>query len=349
MEVDRVELIEVLTKIKPGIATKEFLEQSTHFILNDTEIISYNDEISIVCPFDIGIVCTVDAGLLYKLIAKMDEDTISFNLNKNIMEVECGDTKAELPIIIDSEILDYVDKLFEEQDKLEKYDLPEDFLDAVRLCAFSASRDRTLGTLTCVWIEGKDVLTSDKYRASWYQMKSAVEKNFYIEAEYVKELSNFEDPVDYCLSRSWVHFNMANGIVFSARLTTPDKLLPLKTMFEEFEHSVRIPIPAALKEAIDTAALTVESEEKLNQRVVIEFGEDLIRCIGASQKGKIEKEIHLHNNLNIEPFAIEASPKAMIEVLDKTTHLLVGKSKGLFKSREKKGFQHLIGLIIKED
>ena len=349
MDVDRVELMEALTKIKPGIANKEFLEQSTHFILDKDYILTYNDEISILYPFDIGVECTIEAGLLYKLVSKMEEDIVTFKMNKTTLKIECGDVKAKLPIVVDSQILGYVNKLSEEQEKLTWHKLPKDFLDAVKLCAFSASTDKTLGTLTCVWIEGQDVLSFDKYRGSWYQMESEVAENFYIDAEYIAQLNNFEDPTQYCISKSWAHFEMANGIVFSARLTIPDKLLPLRDKFNKFEHDARVSLPDTLSTAIDTVSLTVEQQEKLNQRITIEFRGDLIKCTGSSEKGTITKELHLEKALTCEPFAIEARPKAMIEVLDKASHLLVGKLQGMFKSREKRGFQHLIALKVKED
>jgi hypothetical protein len=80
----------------------------------------------------------------------------------------------------------------------------------------------------------------------------------------------------------------------------------------------------------------------------MQFGEDLIICIGKSEKGSITKTIHLDKPLNCEPFSIEARPIHIMEVLDKSDYLLVNKKQGMFKSREKKGFQHLLSLTMKE-
>jgi len=348
MEIDRNDLMEVLNWLKPGIASKEFLEQSNHYILNKEEILSYNGDISVACPFDIGVECTVDASLFYKLLNRMDKDTVDISLDKTTLVVECGNVKAELPTVIASEIFAYINKLGVEQNDLEWHDVPEDFLEAIRLCAFSASTDKTLGTLTCLWVEGEDVLSTDKYRASWYKMKSAVTKNFYVEAMLISELLKFAKPVEYCLSDSWIHFALETGVMFSARLVTPDKLLPVRDKFNEFKHDVRIELPAALTEAVGTVSIAVESVEKLDQLVKIEFGEELIRCSGYSQRGKVYQDIHLNNPLKITPFTIEASPISLLEVLGHATHFLVSKNQGLFKSTEARGFQHLIG-IIKDD
>ena len=94
-------------------------------------------------------------------------------------------------------------------------------------------------------------------------------------------------------------------------------------------------------------AITVEGDERLDQLVTIEFGEDLIRCTGTSKRGKIIEEVNLETPLKIDPFAIQASPISLLAVIEKATHLLVGKKKAVFKSREARGFQHLIGIIKK--
>jgi hypothetical protein len=133
--------------------------------------------------------------------------------------------------------------------------------------------------------------------------------------------------------------------VFTTRLVTPDKLLPLRDKFNNFKHDVRIPLPAKLTEAIETVSITVAGDEKLDQLVMIEFGEELIRCTGKSQRGAIIADINLNTPLKLEPFTIEASPISLLGVLDKATHLLVSEKEAVFKSTEAKGFQHLIGII----
>ncbi len=227
-------------------------------------------------------------------------------------------------------------------------ELPADFLDAVRFCAFSASTDKTLGMLTCVWVEGKDVLSFDRYRASWYQMETEAPNDFYLEAAHIAKLCNFDPPVEYCITKAWAHFQIPNGAVVSILLTIPDKLLDLRKKFNDFKPITKIDLPESLSEAVEAASLAVELLEKPDQKVLIRFESDTIFCAGSSERGKIEKEIHLEEPLDINPFSIKTSPKSMIEVLDKAAHLLVGKHAGMFKSTEKAGYQHLIGLNMEK-
>jgi len=349
MEVSRTELLNVLTKIRPGIAKKEFLEQSTHFILNNHEIVSYNDEISIAHPFDIGVICTVDDVMLYKLISKMEEDTVEINLDKNTLKVVCGDINSEIPVITESPIFRYIDKLVAEQDDGDWKKLPDDFIEGIGLCLFSASTDKTLGTLTCVWIEGEDILSFDKYRASWYKMSASVGTKFYIEATYLQGLMDFEQPSDYCLSKSWAHFQMGNGVIYSARLTMPAELLPVKQKIQEFQSETYVSLPYALLSAIEAAAITQQGEEAIRQKVTIEIGEDVIRCIGKSERGRIGKEIHLDESLEVPPFSISASPQSLCQILNKATDLYVGDNKALFRSKGRENFRHMLGLNVKRE
>jgi len=344
MDVNRKELIEAMSKIKPGIANKEFLEQSTHFILNENEIISYNDEISIVYPIDLGVQCTVDASLFYKLASKLDGENLFLGLDGTTLRVESEGVKAKLPTAVSSEMFEYIGKLTKEQDELEWKKLPSDFISGISMCIFSASLDKTQGTLTCVWIEEGDIITFDKYRASWYQMESKVQDKFYIEADYLSALLDFEDPSEYCLSEGWAHFAMDNGVVFSARRTMPDKMLPVRTKFKVDSDVPIVSVPYSLVSAIETVSLTVEQEEKMNQFVTIDFGEDFIHCKGESERGSIEKEIRLDEPLQIEPFTFSAPPFSLIQVLTHATQIQVLDGRALFSSSGNKTYRHLLGL-----
>ena len=47
MKISRVELLEALEKVKPGLANKELIEQSTSFAFIGDRVVTYNDEISV--------------------------------------------------------------------------------------------------------------------------------------------------------------------------------------------------------------------------------------------------------------------------------------------------------------
>ena len=238
MEVHREDLLDVLNLVRPGLSQKEIIEQSNHFIFDKDQILAYNDELLISYPFDIEIQCTVDASLFLKLVSKMSSETISMEVKKGILEVWNEKTNAHIPVIEESEILEHIKNVTKEFDGADWNRLSPDFIEGLRLCAFSADTDRTNGTLTCVRVEGKDIMSGSRNRVSWYQMDKEVPEDFYIEAVLIQELSRYEDISSYTLSKAWAHFKSEGGVTFSARRVIP--LEELRSSLDlRFQHQLR--------------------------------------------------------------------------------------------------------------
>lgn len=343
MEVDREELLEILNLIRPALSSKEVIEQSNHFILNKDEILAYNDELLISYPFETGVQCTVDASLFLKLISKMSSSEVSLELTDGSLKCWNNKTRASLAIVENSEIFSYIQKVLGSINDLEWHDLSDDFTEGLRLCSFSAATDRSLGTLTCVRVEGQDIMSGSKVRISWYQMNETVSEDFYIEASLIQELSKYDELAQYALSKSWVHFRSEDGVTFSARRVIPYELLPFKEPFSRFTAGVRIKIPANLSDSIDTANLINEGEQTVDKLVVLCVDKKKITCQATTDKGSIIEEIEFENPPKIDkPFVVTMRPDFLLEVLNKSKFMYVGKDMVLFKSQ---GFQHIVGMV----
>jgi hypothetical protein len=345
MEIDREELLAVLNLVRPGLSQKEIIEQSNHFIFNKDEILAYNDELLISYPFDIGLQCTVDASLFLKLISRLSSDTIELYLEQARIRVVSDNTFAEIPIIEQSKMFDHISNVTKDLEKADWKKLSEDFIEGLRLCAFSAETDRTQGTLTCVRVEGQDIMSGSRNRVSWYKMDEKVEQDFYIEAALIEELSKYEDVTSYHLTKSWAHFRSEGGVTFSARRVIPLELLPFREPFEGFTDGVRIKIPDDLKNSIETVNLVNEGEQAVDKLVTLTVNKDSITTLATTEKGTISKEIQFEKPQEIaDSFEVQIRPNFMMDVLDKTTFMYVGGRFVLFK---RQAFQHLAGLEIK--
>jgi hypothetical protein len=75
-KINRQNLIDALTKVKPGIAQKEIIEQSSHFIFEEDRIWTYNDQIAISQEFKSGLIGAVKADEFYKLLNKINDDKL---------------------------------------------------------------------------------------------------------------------------------------------------------------------------------------------------------------------------------------------------------------------------------
>ena len=344
MEVNREELMDVLNLVRPGLSQKEVIEQSNHFIFNKDEILAYNDELLISYPFDIELTCTVDASLFLKLLSRLETEMVSLELKKGVLEVWNEKTNAQLPIVEESEIFEYIRNVTKEATDADFHRLSPDFIEGLRLCAFSADTDRQMGTLTCVRIEGKNVMSGSKTRISWYEMDKEVPEDFYIEATLIQELIKYEDISSYYLSKSWAHFKSEGGTTFSARRVIPLDLLSFKEAFEGFDLGVRIRIPADLRQSIETVNLVNEGEQAADKLVTLHIDESKVTCKAESTRGGILQEVDFEKPPNIEkPFSLQIRPDFLIDVLEKATYMYVDESHVLFK---RQAFQHIAGLNV---
>ena len=170
MKINKKELIKALTTVKPGLASKEMIEQSTSFCFLDNTVVTYNDEISISCPVPgIELKGAVNAVELYAFVNKVKTEEIDLSINENEILLKAGRSKAGLTLTAE------VVLPIEEIGKINKWKkLPDKFLDGLAFASAACSRDMSRPVLTCVHIN-KDVIEgTDSFRAARYFLKESV-------------------------------------------------------------------------------------------------------------------------------------------------------------------------------
>ena len=138
MKISRVELLEALEKVKPGLANRELIEQSTSFAFIGDRVVTYNDEISVshlVKGLE-NMKGAIKAKTLYEFLARVKDEEIEIEQEENEVLIKTGRSKAGLRF-------EYEIRLpFEEVGEIGKWKkLPEDFVDALRL-SYPACSDR---------------------------------------------------------------------------------------------------------------------------------------------------------------------------------------------------------------
>ena len=73
MKIKKLELINILQRVKPGLAKRDVIEQFTHFIFTGESVITYNDEICISHPLKTDFVCSAKSEEFFKAILKRSE------------------------------------------------------------------------------------------------------------------------------------------------------------------------------------------------------------------------------------------------------------------------------------
>jgi DNA polymerase III sliding clamp (beta) subunit (PCNA family) len=253
MKISRAELLEALEKVKPGLANKELIEQSTSFAFIGDRVVTYNDEISVSHPVKglENMRGAVKAKALYEFLSRVKSEEITIEQEENQIVIKAGRSKAGL--IFEQEVRLPIEEL----GKIGKWQaLPDNFLGALMLCYPACSSDMSRPILTCVNVRGNNVEASDSYQIIQYQLKKKVPGDFLIPASSVKELIKY-DIQEISLGENWVHFRTPEGTIFSSRTVEgefPDVERFLGIEGDEFTF------PADMKEALNRANVFAKKE-----------------------------------------------------------------------------------------
>lgn len=345
MKVQRKVLLEILNKIRPGVATKDQIEGGTHFIFEGDRIFTFNDQISISSPSPINLNCSVPSQELHTLLNKLTDEEIDLELKDGNLKITAQKTKASLFVLNETESLKLIRSLDLETLNL-WFTLPKDFLDGISLCMFSVSKDTTLGWMSCVCVSEDMIFSTDDVRITKFKMCEKIENAFFLPLSSIKHLINFI-PIKYCLRDGWVHFCGENNTIFSIRmldLAQPEE--NIENFFSIEGVKLFLPENEEFKRAIDRAGIIEDKELEFDRKVYIEIkGENVIIKSQKEGVGWIEEKIVLSSydeNLDIS-FRINPSfLKVVMEIMPSLT-MVVGENKCLLTSAN---FQHILALPI---
>jgi len=328
-------LLKILRLLRPGLAQKAIIEQTKHFIFTGTNIITYNDEVCISYPFESDFVYSVPADQFLKILSNIKDEEIDLAVKDESLNLKTKKTKAKFTTEVDNQAAETADEITNKKIRFRK--LPEDFMEAIKLCVFSTSKDMSVDQihLTGVYADGNNVVGSDDFRISHYEMKKELKDSFLIPATSVSSLVSFEIE-KYGLKDGWVYFKTKDGILFCSRLIDSDYPDPLE--FFDFK-GMRVRLPEDLKEIVDNAAILAEGDFDVDKKINVRIEDGKIKCKGESDVGWIETNTKIKFKKSAE-FTI--NPYFFSEVLNKTDTAVIGEDKILFQSDN---FKHLIALF----
>jgi len=332
MKTDRMELRNKLAALKPGLAKREFIAQATHFIFFDNLIATFNDKILITTPFECDVVFSVKGEEFFRLIDGITDDTINIELKDKKIKVRSSSTSSSMATISEDQnnLPELIKKMLENMDEWKI--LPSDFLNAISLCAFSASNDLSSGVRACISIVGNRCYATDGNRVSRYCMEDNIkEKDFNIFSKEAMELSKFP-VVDYCIHDKWVHFKTADGVTFSTSFIKGE--LPVKKIEEIFSDIEKYPsleLPDNLKVTLDNVTMLASDLTNNSGRATylhIEDGEIIVKA--SNDLGWVEK--NLRCKYDGEPIDIGINNRFLAQILQKTATLSWFENKLYFSS-----------------
>ena len=211
MKIEKEKLIKALEIVKPGLASKEMIEQSTSFAFMGGRVVTYNDEISISHPVeDMDITGAVKADELYKLLGKLKTKTIQLVIKNNEIRLKSG--KALAGITLQEEIQLPLEEL---GDFGEWFPVPALLMEALHFCMFSASVDMSRPVLTCVHVSDSGFVEScNNFRLTRYELgEESPVGDFLIPVSSVKSLVKYSI-TQLASGQGWIHFKSKDDTIF---------------------------------------------------------------------------------------------------------------------------------------
>jgi len=343
MKIETIELLKALSSVRPGLAQKEIVEEMVHFIFTGEEVATYNDEICVIVPFKTDFSCSVKADTLFKYLLKLPQPEIDMDLKEGQLLIRAGKSKAEFPISANEGIFSYLEKVADSLEEGEWKKTPENFFNGIKLCSFSAAKDRTMGTLTCVHVVRDSIYSSDQTRMSRFRMKGEME-GFLIEAATLQKLYgihlNFDE---YMVTKSWINFRTRDDVLFSARRVLSQEDLKWDEKEKQFIlKGTQVEIPPKLKDALDKISIVLSNLQMIDKSVNISLRKGKMLCSGGSAaSGFIEEEVELDYSLDNKDFSINVV--YLQEALDKSQKFAVSDRHAQFESEN---FLHFSALMI---
>lgn len=322
--VDKQKLKEALEKVKPGLANKEQIEQSTSFAFIKGRVVTYNDEVSLSHPVPgLNLTGAILAENLYKFLNNLKRDTLTMDLVDNEVILHSGGAKAGL--LLQAEIkLPLQDEIGEPKNWVR---MPEHLLEGIAFCMTSCGKDMSRPKLTCVHVNKEGYIQgSDSYRIANYEIGEPLPvATFLLPATSAVEVVKLK-PIEITKGKSWVHFRTEDDTIISCRLLQ-DTYPSAGGFFKE--EGVRVVFPKITEDILKRAQVFSKRDHLLDESVHITIGEGKFIMSSRSETGWFkEKVIAKYNGTPVE---FDITPYLLKGILAETREFKYNKDRLIFR------------------
>lgn len=337
MSTNRKDLLKVLQLVKPGLAAKEIIEQSTSFIFTKGQVIAYNDEISVSHPIkDLALEGAVQAKELFALLNKLTDETIELESTDTELIIKGKKSKAGIKLEIKTNIEDTLKALGTPK---KWHPVPATFLEAIDFCLFSVGRDMTKAMLTCVYCGGSDIISSDGFRITIYKLGKGKMEPVNLPGIAAASLKNY-NPTEYSETAGWIHFRTKDEVVFSCRTMAGTYPVDKIKGFAEKIEGEKAKLPEGLAEALERAGIFSAGQDikaSTDDRIKITLDDGTLTVRGEGQAGWFEESNRVRYKGELLEF--EVSPAHLLAILAHTDEVIIGENMLRFESGN---FIHLV-------
>jgi len=303
------EVVRVLESVRPGLASRDIIEQSSCFVFKDGWVISYNAAVSVRAPFDVGgsVWGAIPSQELYGLLSKVKDGEVELEGVGGGISIKGKKFKAEIKG--DADIVLPVDKL--KCDGVQWSSLPEGFMDGLRFCLFSVGRDMTREDMTCVHLVGNLMESCDNYRLTRYEVSGNNMKDaILIPYKAVESLCKYQ-PVEFGMSPDrWFHLRDSDSTIFSCRLH--EGKYPDTSSILDMKLGGQIRFPSNMGDMLDRARVLAKVDITGECMVTVEIKGNYLTVSSFGPAGKYEETVKVKSDGDAK---IQINPDFLKQIL----------------------------------
>jgi DNA polymerase III sliding clamp (beta) subunit (PCNA family) len=310
VKISRNELLTALESVKPGIANKELIEQSTAFVFQAGRVYTYNDLIAVSHPCPPGLSGAVQSKELHALLKRSADDELEITTTETEMLIKGKRNKAGIALQAEITL-----PIAEVGAKKTWTALPEGFAAAVKFVLFSAGADMTKPWSTAVHIDGANVETCDNFRLTRYALagrdkNKAVKGDLLIPASACAALVGYA-PTHYSIDDQWAHFMNKMGTEFSCRVVA-DKFPDLSPFVDrKWAHEIEFHVDTAA--ILERATVFLAADKNVMPTVSIKVMSGRMVIAAKGSAGWFEETVRV--TASKEDFVFEINPQALKDML----------------------------------
>lgn len=317
MKVNKVDLLEALDIVKPGLAAKEIIESSTSFAFLGDRVVTYNDEISISHPVTgLELRGAVKAEQLYALLKKITKEEIEITITDTEAILSSGRLKAglalhpEIRLPLDEEIAE----------KGDWQPLPELFVKHMSFAMSSCSSSLSSGVLTCVHVTQEGIIeASDGQRFTHCNLTEEMPvPTFLIPAGSVETMVKL-NPTEVAEGNGWVHFKTEAGTILSCRILADNYVNTAKL---SKITGTKIDLPKVTNSLLERASVFAKRDHALDESVTITLENNRFKIRAEAEAGWIEEEVNF--KYTGTPVTFNITPYLLRGILAETLSCILG-------------------------
>lgn len=322
MKISKSNLLQALSVVKPGLASKELLEQTTSFAFVEGRVVTYNDEISISHPVSgVDFEGAVNAKELYGLLSKIEKDEIEIEVKGTELLVQAGRVKAGLKLEGEVKL-----PLKAIPEKMEKISNPSRFTKLLSFAMQTCSKDPSQPKLSCISLKKNGVIIgSDSYRLLHSEADPLPVPDFLLPSSSASDIIKI-NPLYISLEKGWVHFKNEEGTVVSSR-RVEDDYMPEDQIQNvlDFDKIGEIEFPSRINQILERVSLFAKGDTPLDElvEVVIEGGKMMLKASSEGTGSWVEEKASIEFDGSI---AFLITPSLFTDILQVTRTSIIDKS-----------------------